>query len=155
MTRIWGRLACGWAVAFATLHFYWALGGSRGLAVSAGPLAEERPGWFVALGLWGVGAVCLTGAALGWRLTGPRPPGTPGRLLTALGWSACAVLLVRGAALQFLLLTGAAGPAIQISPEQRWWTLLLWNPWFLLGGVLFGLAARAFARPAAPEPSSA
>ncbi|GAA3173547.1 MULTISPECIES: DUF3995 domain-containing protein [Streptomyces] len=146
VTRIWGRLACGWAMAFAALHFYWALGGSRGLAVSAGPLAAERPGWFVAVGLWGVGAVCLIGAALGRRLTGPRPRGTAGRLLTALGWCACAVLLVRGAVLQALLLTGAAGPAIQVSAEQRRWTLMLWNPWFLLGGLLFGLATWAFGR---------
>lgn len=48
----WGVLAAGWAAAFAVLHVYWALGGSAGLAGSAGEqLATERPGWFVAVGL--------------------------------------------------------------------------------------------------------
>ncbi|MYT32295.1 DUF3995 domain-containing protein [Streptomyces sp. SID8354] len=71
---LWGRGACAWAVAFGVLHFYWALGGSWGLSVSAGPLAEERPGWFVAVGLWGVGMLCAQARA------GPIPP-RPGRRL--------------------------------------------------------------------------
>lgn len=149
--RTWGRLACAWAVAFAVLHFYWALGGSRGLDVAAGPLAEERPGWFVAVGLWGVGAVCLAGAVLGRLLAGPRRRGPAGWLLKALGWCVCAGLVVRGAAVEVLLLTGVAGPAIQVSPEQRLWTLALWNPWFLVGGLAFGLATWAFGRQAHPR----
>ncbi|GGO33250.1 hypothetical protein GCM10012286_00570 [Streptomyces lasiicapitis] len=48
---LWGRLACLWAAAFAGVHFYWAVGGDVGLSVSAGPLATERPLWFVVAGL--------------------------------------------------------------------------------------------------------
>src|SRR5438477_6689311 len=92
---LWGRIACTWAVAFAALHFYWALGGSRGLSVSAGPLAETRPTWFVAVGLWGVGLLCLVAGVLGWLLARPRPRGLFGRAVRALGWCACAVLLAR------------------------------------------------------------
>lgn len=146
----WGRAACAWAVTFAVPHFYWALGGSWGLAVSAGPLAEERPGWFVAVGLWGVGVLCLVGGALGWLLARPRPAGPAGRVLAVLGWCACAVLFLRGIAVE-LLLTGATGQEVDVSPEQRWWTLLLWNPWFLLGGLVFGLAARGFSTRRSPN----
>ncbi|MGK5627933.1 DUF3995 domain-containing protein [Streptomyces sp. URMC 123] len=142
----WGRVACAWAVAFALLHFYWALGGDWGLSVSAGPLAEERPTWFVAVGLWGVGALCLAGGALGWLLALPRPRGLAGRAVAALGWCVCAVLLVRGVAVELLLLSDTGGQGVDIGPEQRFWTLVLWNPWFLTGGLLFGLAARKFAR---------
>ncbi|GGT59569.1 hypothetical protein GCM10010207_68970 [Streptomyces atratus] len=141
---LWGRMACAWAVAFAVLHFYWAMGGSWGLGVSAGPLAEERPGWFVVVGLWGVGLLCLVGGVLGWLLARPRPRGPAGRVVKALGWCACAVLLIRGIAVEVLLLTDAAGSEIDVSPEQRLWTLLLWNPWFLVGGLVFGLAARRY-----------
>jgi hypothetical protein len=137
----WGRIAGAWAVAFAGLHFYWALGGSWGLSVSAGPLAEERPGWFVAVGLWGVGLLCLIGGVLGRLLAGPRPRGPAGRVVKILGWCVCAVLLVRGIAVEGLLLTGTAGQEIAVSPGQRLWTLVLWNPWFLIGGLVFGLAA--------------
>ncbi|ARF54445.1 DUF3995 domain-containing protein [Streptomyces gilvosporeus] len=140
----WGRIACIWAVAFAALHFYWALGGSRGLSVSAGPLAETRPAWFVAVGLWGVGLLCLVAGVLGWLLARPRPRGLFGRAVRALGWCACAVLLARGLAVEALLLTDPAGHEVNVSPEQRLWTLVLWNPWFLIGGLVFGLAARKF-----------
>jgi hypothetical protein len=143
---LWGLIAGAWAVAFAALHFYWALGGSWGLSVSAGPLAEERPGWFVAVGLWGVGVLCLVGGVLGWLLTRPLPRGLAGRVVKALGWAVCAVLLVRGMAVEVLLLTDIAGQEIDVGPEQRLWTLLLWNPWFLVGGLVFGLAARWSAR---------
>lgn len=141
---VWGRIACAWAVAFATLHFYWALGGSWGLSASAGPLAEKRPGWFVAVGLWGVGMLCLVGGVLGWLLARPSPRGLAGRAVKALGWCACAVLLARGIAVEVLLLTDTA--EIDVSPEQRLWTLVLWNPWFLVGGLVFGLAAWASGR---------
>ncbi|MFE0642351.1 hypothetical protein ACFW2Y_12175 [Streptomyces sp. NPDC058877] len=45
------------------LHLSWGLGGDAGLSVFAGPLATERPLWFVVAGLWGVGGRCLLGAA--------------------------------------------------------------------------------------------
>ncbi|MGV4925904.1 DUF3995 domain-containing protein [Streptomyces sp. BHT-5-2] len=150
---VWGRVACAWAVAFAGLHFSWALGGNWGLSVSAGPLAVERPVWFVAVGLWGVGVLCLAGGVLGWLLARPRPRGLAGRAVKALGWCVCAVLLARGIAVEILLLADTAGEWVGISPAQRLWTLLLWNPWFLVGGLAFGLATRGFGR--AERPSSA
>ncbi|MFF1651731.1 DUF3995 domain-containing protein [Streptomyces sp. NPDC058240] len=66
-----------WAAAFAGLHFYWAVGGDVGLSISAGPLATERPLWFVVAGLWGVGALCLLGALLAWLLARSRLRGGP------------------------------------------------------------------------------
>lgn len=152
---LWGRIACTWAVAFAALHFYWALGGGWALSVSAGPLAAERPGWFVVVGLWGVGMLCLVGGVLGWLLARPRPGGLGGRVIKALGWCACAVLLVRGIAVEVLLLTDTAGQGIDVSPQQRLWTLVLWNPWFLVGGLAFGVAARGFRGAKGPSSGAA
>jgi hypothetical protein len=57
------------------------------------------------------------------------------------------VLLVRGISVEALLLADPAGRVAQVGPEQRLCTLLLWNPWFLLGGLTFGLAARGFRSP--------
>ena len=51
--------AAMWCGLFACLHLFWALGGSIGLASSAGhDLAERRPVSFVIFGLFGV-ALCL------------------------------------------------------------------------------------------------
>ncbi len=67
-STLWARIACLWAAAFAGLHFYWAVGGDVGLSISAGPLATQRPLWFVIAGLWGGGVLCLLGALLAWLL---------------------------------------------------------------------------------------
>ncbi|WP_370422832.1 DUF3995 domain-containing protein [Streptomyces sp. QH1-20] len=141
-STLWGRIACWWAVAFAGLHFYWAVGGDVGLSVSAGPLATERPLWFVVAGLWGVGALCLLGALLAWLLAHSRLRGVPARLARWLGWGASALLLARGIGIEVLLLTtGTAHLDSSVSASQRAWTLALWNPWFIAGGLAFGLAA--------------
>lgn len=152
--KLWGRIACAWAVAFALLHLYWALGGSWGLGVSAGPLAEERPLWFVVVGLWGVGLLCLVGGVLGWVLARPRPRNSTGAVAKLLGWCVCAVLLVRAIVVEVMLLIDTTGMETAVSSEQRLWTLLLWNPWFLVGGVAFGLAARGFGSARAQERES-
>ncbi|MFD7657820.1 DUF3995 domain-containing protein [Actinosynnema sp. NPDC059797] len=145
------RLAAGWSVVFAAAHFFWALGGSTLLDVSAGPeLAAERPAWFVAGGLWGVGVLCLVGAAVGWALSRPRRPGPLGKAVRLAGVAAGAVLLVRGLVVEALLLTGSGGLEDTVGPDQRWWTLLLWNPWFIAGGIAFTVAGAAYRRPSAP-----
>lgn len=145
-TRRAGYIVAGWAVIFAGLHFFWALGGEVGLDVSAGEeLATERPAWFVAGGLWGVGLLCLVGAAvaLGLRRRGVR--GRRWQALRLLGQGICALLLVRGVVVEALLIAGVSTVG-EVSTAQKFWTLAVWNPWFILGGALFGLASRGFAR---------
>jgi hypothetical protein len=141
--RRWGVLAAAWAVLFAALHMFWALGGSTGLASSAGTdLAAERPGWFVVAGLWGVAVLLLVAAAL--ALTLARGPHR--RALVLAGGAVGLFLLTRGLGIQVLMLAGAYDGNAAIGPEQRHWSLLLWNPWFVVGGVAFLLAALSGAR---------
>lgn len=145
--RSWGYLATAWCVLFAVLHLYWALGGAFGLADSAGAdLAEHRPTWFVVGGLWGVAAALLLGAAFCVGLARWRPPGTPRRLVAVLGWLGGAGLLLRGLLLEVLLATNAGDLADTVGPSQTRWSLLVWNPWFMLGGALVLLATHRFVR---------
>ncbi|WP_423247520.1 DUF3995 domain-containing protein [Streptomyces decoyicus] len=148
----WGRIACLWAAAFAGLHFYWAVGGDVGLSISAGPLAAERPLWFVVAGLWGVGALCLLGALLAWLLARSRLRGVPALLARWLGWGVSVLLLVRGIGIEVLLLTDSTHLDTSVSVGQRAWTLALWNPWFIAGGLAFGLATLRSRRPTDAEP---
>ena len=121
----------------------WALG----LAESAGrELAAERPLWFVAAGLYGVALALVAAAGLGVLLARSPLTGRAGPLLPLLGAGVAVLLLVRAVGIQALLLTDAGYGGGAVSPAQRWWTLLLWNPWFLFGGLLFGLAAGAARR---------
>ena len=135
-------MAAAWAGLFAAVHLYWGLGGDAGLAESAGSrLAAERPGWFVALGLYGVAALLLGAAALGVLLSrGPRDGRW--RLLPLLGAGVAAVLVLCAVTVQVLLSDDGYGGGA-ISAAQRSWTLAVWNPWFLLGGIAFCLAAAA------------
>lgn len=120
-------MAATWCTLFAALHIYWALGGSAGLAESAGvDLAAQRPAWFVLGGLWGVAAVLLVGAWFCLNLTKKWR-----RLLTLVGG---AVLVVRGLAVEVALLTTDLPQ--QVGERQTRPSLLLWKPWFVLGGVL-------------------
>lgn len=144
-----------WAAAFAGLHFYWAVGGDVGLSISAGPLATERPLWFVIAGLWGVGALCLLGALLAWLLARSRLRGVPARLARWLGWGVSALLLARGIGIEVLLLTSTTHLDTSVSAGQRTWTLALWNPWFIAGGLAFGLATLRSRRLTDAEPPAA
>lgn len=148
-SRRWGYAAAGWATAFALLHFFWALGGSAGLAASAGTqLAAERPAWFVLAALWGVGGLLLVGAAVGVALARAEVGGIRRLLLTVLGAGIALVLLARGLGIEILMLAGAYDANAALGPGQERWTLLLWNPWFVAGGIAFGAAAAAFRRSA-------
>lgn len=146
-TRAWGYAACAWCALFAMLHIYWAVGGEMGLASSAGPgLAARRPVAFVLLGLWGVALMLLVGAAFSVSLARWRPDGDLRRGMAIVGWLVGTVLLVRGLLLEFILLTGVGGVASSIGSVELRWSLILWNPWFALGGLALILATRQFQR---------
>lgn len=145
--RVWAYLACAWCVIFAAVHLYWALGGDAGLASSAGvELATRRPPAFVLFGLWGTALVLLVGAAFGIALAHWRPRGGLRRGTVILGGLVGAVLFVRGLLLEVVLLTGAGGVASAIGPRETYGSLILWNPWFMLGGLLLILATHRFRR---------
>lgn len=134
----WGLAvaACGWSVLFAGLSFFWAAGGVTGLQ----PL-EQADGSNA--GLWaavnvaaGLGKLCMGVGALavvsGWW---PRTMRTPLRFLI---WIAgLGMLLYGGAGLvsDILHVTGV----INDPATRRWFLiyLVLWDPWWVLGGVLF------------------
>ena len=134
--------AATWCAAFAGLHLYWAWGGSVGLASSAGhDLAAQRPAWFVVFGLYGVAAALLLGAVTVWvaatRLLSARWRRNVAWLVAVTGVG----LLVRGVALQVMLAGDVGGVREQVGQLQAHWSLILWDPWFMLGGVLFLAAA--------------
>lgn len=146
-SRHWARGAAAWAALFAALHLYWGLGGSVGLAESAGEeLARQRPGWFVVFGLYGV-AVLLIGASGLALLLGRGPRSGRWRwLLPLLGAGVTAVLVLRAVAVPLLIVSDAGYGGGAITSAQRTWALSVWNPWFLVGGALFGFAALAARR---------
>lgn len=141
-----------WCALFASLHLFWALGGTTGLASSAGrDLAERRPTGFVVFGLYGVtflliAAIALLTVTAGWG----RSP-TWSRRATAVVGVAGALLLLRGVVLEVLLGLDVGGLRATVGPQETRWSLALWNPWFALGGVLFLWTTLRVARAPYPD----
>jgi len=141
----WAAFAAAvWAFLFALPSFYWAAGGGFALHTIARdpdevPLAKE-PALVFGTGLLKVVAGLLALAlVMPWKLALPR------RLLVVAAWAVGGVLLLYGAAnmIQHALMeAGAADVPETLGPTSLRWHLFLWDPWFILGGILFLLAAR-------------
>jgi len=139
-----GYAACAWALIFAAMSFYWAAGGGLGIETQAPGIkeyAEAREPWFVAL-LWATGAAKVIGGLLALALVQPWGRMFPRWMLLTAGWAAGVGMtlygglnLVIGVVIAGLRAAGLAG-----GPEDAsafWWHLLLWDPWWLVGGILF------------------
>lgn len=136
-----------WCAAFGVVHAFWALGGETGLASSAGArLSATRPASFVVFGLWGVAVVLAGGALLAgcaiWCALGARWL----RALRAVAVVAGIVLVLRGVLVEIALAADLGGVRQSVGPLETHWSLVLWNPWFVIGGACFFALALAICR---------
>ncbi|MEU9803313.1 DUF3995 domain-containing protein [Streptomyces sp. NPDC051000] len=164
--RRWAAYAtCAWTLAgYGTLKLYWGLGGT---ALTAGaPLPRSAREALVAqtpatiAGHWiSVGLVVL-GALAALATVRPWGPVLPRRLLTVPMWITSVLMVLRACgAFGF----GFVGDALVLSGVQRVRPadteialhlsrvdLLLWSPYFLIWGLLWGVTAWATPRRCAP-----
>src|SRR3712207_1033913 len=122
-----GYAACAWAFLFAVAHFYWALGGCAGFPVEACEDGFGNP-WFLAYDLV-AGILCVLGAVVALALVRPWGRNIPRRTLLVLVWARGAVLLLRGVVglVQDVLIVAGSG--------NGWYPTMLYDPWFLVGGI--------------------
>lgn len=147
-----GYAACAWALVFAAQSIYHAAGGTVG-AETIGPAIAEpvrarEPAW-VAL-MWVTAALKLIAALLALALVRPWGRVVPRRLLLAAGWCAVAVMGVYEGAASLvqhaLMVAGVIDTPEGLGATAARWHPLLWDPWWLLGGILFGLATWRYQR---------
>ncbi len=144
-----GYAACAWAFMFAATSAYWAAGGTQGLdAVSPEIMSLSKDSWFAPL-LWGVvmAKVLLGLLALAFVRGWGRP--APGWMLLAAAWGAGSLMVLHGGS--NLLVRGLMAAGVMTTPPSMhsttaFWYLVLWDPWFLLGGMLFCVAAWNYRR---------
>lgn len=142
-----GYAASAWAFIFAAVSFYWALGGTVGLATlgtTLYALALARDPVAIAVGGWGAGAAKLLGGFLPLALLSCRMLPRFRRALRVLaGAGGIGMALYGGASLvqHSLMLTGAIALPAGLGLFGARWHLILWDPWWLLGGLLFLMAA--------------
>jgi hypothetical protein len=143
--------ACALALLSAIPSFYWAAGGTSGLDTVGGAieeLARARDPAGVALGV-GAGVLKVAGAVLALALVRAWGRRVPRRLLSGVAWAASAVLTLYGAllvAVGALVLAGVIRPAGPVDRTALRWHVLLWDLWFLIWGLLLGVAAWHYGR---------
>lgn len=136
---------------FAVVSVYWAAGGTAGLDTLGGQieeLARARDPTLVAV-VWVTAALKLIGAVLGLALAQAWGRRVPRWILLSASWAASTILVLYGG-LQItgllLVLPGVAQPDGPVHLTVIYWRLFLWEPWFLVWGLLLGAATWAFAR---------
>jgi hypothetical protein len=110
--------------------------------------------WLIASGV-----LCATAAAIALALIQPWGRVIPRRLLLLLAWFGGVLLILKtlyGASVQVLAVAGvftwqqmqtligvpaSHAPTAQEGAHTTLWNFLVWNPWFLLRGVLFCVLA--------------
>jgi hypothetical protein len=148
------------ALASAAVSLYWTLGGTALLDTVGGSLeqlARSRSEAALALGAATVLAKIIA-AALSAALARPQRRRPLRLALFVTNGLACAVLILWGGAnvvLGTLVLTGILRPGVEPDRRALWWHVAVWDLWFLVWGVLLGIAVatsvRTFeTRPAKP-----
>jgi uncharacterized protein DUF3995 len=141
-----GYAAAAWAFLFAATSFYWALGGRLGVetigeAITGPALAGDTT--ILAI-VWITGLLKVAAGVVALALVRPWGRRIPRWALLLAGWGASALFLVYGAAnliQDTLIVAGAIPTPAGLGAVAAHWHLFLWDPWWLLGGVLFALAS--------------
>ncbi|HEV8650030.1 MAG TPA: DUF3995 domain-containing protein [Actinomycetes bacterium] len=143
--------ACACALLYAVPSFYWAFGGTAGLDTVGGRIEElGRAGGprAIALGL-AAGVLKVAGGLLALALVRPWGRAVSRRLLLTAAWAGSVVLTVYGGLMVVagtLVLTGVIAPSGPVDRTALRWHVMLWDLWFLVWGVLLGLAAWHYGR---------
>lgn len=131
--------AFAWSVVFVVPHVYWAVGGTAGLEGEAIDGALEVINYTAIV-------LSLIAAGLALALVQRLGRSLPRWVLLIGAWAACILLSLRGGAglIQDLvvLLDGSDNDVSTLA--------LVFEPLFLVGGILFGLAAWRYGRASAP-----
>lgn len=150
-----GYAACAWAVVFAAVSFYWAVGGTVGVNTNAPAITKHvlarEPTWIAIM--WGTGVLKIIAALLALMLVRTWGRAFPRWLVLIAAWGAVAIMGVyEGAASLIqhaLMVAGVISTPAGLGATSARWHLLLWDPWWLVGGILFGVAAWSYHRTSA------
>jgi hypothetical protein len=137
--------AVGWWVAFAALSFYWAVGGTFGLTTlgeSIESLAAEAELWFMTL-VAVTGVMKLVPCLFVLSLIRPWGDRLPLKIrLVAVGTMGVLSVLYGGVNMitKILIVVGMI-PLEEIDTAGFWGHLLIWDPIWVVGGVLLCVSA--------------
>jgi Protein of unknown function (DUF3995) len=154
------RLAAAWAacavgLAYAAVSVHWGLGGMWLLDTVGGSLAKlgRAHSAGVIAAVWGAAALKLIAAVLPLMAVHHRSSSRRDHGLWVLGWIAAGVLSFYGLVLTatgLLVQTGVIHASSNADHRALAWHAYLWDPWFLIGGLLIAAALLLSGRARAP-----
>jgi hypothetical protein len=132
--------ACGWALLFAALSFFWAAGGRTGLHPLELEAAPSNVGWII-INL-GAGIIKVIIGLLALALVQPWGRIIPRKLLRTCTWILGIGMVLYGG-LGLISDVLHVTDLINDPTNGKWffWYLVLWDPWWVLGGVLYLIVA--------------
>jgi hypothetical protein len=138
----WAACACG--LAYVAISLYWALGGGWLLATVGASLAGTSTA-AVRFAVWAAVALKAVAAFLPLVAIGAlrQPLRVPERWLRRLTWIEALILAGYGVVLTvtgLLVQSGVIAPAASADHRALRWHAYLWDPWFLVWGLLVTIA---------------
>lgn len=135
--------AAGWMIIFSLVHVYWALGGSAGLP-SGMSIYDNIP--LLVIDIVAI-PLCLLGAALALALVRPWGRRYSRKFLLLAAWGAAAFMIVHAlpAVIDVLIIAFGSSTVDGLTELERF-SIFLYEPFWLLGGVIWAFAAWAFQR---------
>jgi hypothetical protein len=141
--KVFILLASAWAILFAIPSFYWAAGGTFGLNTLGGEIeALREESWFMAF-VWFTAIMKLALGLVVLMLLRTYRHNLINKLVRVAVWMAGILCVLYGGLNLLVRLIMALG--ILPTPETMYsdaamWHLVLWDPWWVLGGVVLLLA---------------
>ncbi len=136
-------LACAWAVLFFLVHVYWLTGGTIGLP-SGETIFDNTPLLVTDIVVIPASLVAI---AVSLALVRPWGRGFPPSLLLVVSWGLGIGLIVHAIPVlpDWVMLVIRAKLLSELSADYRF-SVLVYEPWFMIGGLLFCAAALGFHR---------
>lgn len=150
-TARFGAAAFALGLLHTLVSVFWAVGGTTGLDTVGGELerlGRERDPLMLMV-IWLAVALKLTAATLGLAVAREWGRRLPRWLVLTLAWGAATVLVLYGGVMvigQALVKAGVFQAAADMDWTAFHWHLFLWDPSFLLWGLLLGAATWGFTR---------
>ena len=148
--RRWPAYAAAvWALGFGLLSFAWALGSRLSFGTQALAIREQVDDPEFVTVLWATGVLKVVAGLLALALVRPFGRRIPRRLRAVGVWVTAVLLLLYGGLgwVQALLWEiGVADIPASVGAVAARWKLAFWDPFWLLGGALFLVAALQFRR---------
>lgn len=152
------QAGCVVGLAYAAISVYWAAGGTWLLDTVGGTLGQQgavNPG--IILAVWGAAVLKIIGAIVPLAAVGVIPgeaTTSRRRQLRGLTWVEAAILTAYGLVLTcagLLVQSGVIASGAGADHRALAWHAYLWDPWFLLWGVLVTAALVRSRQPHRPD----